>query len=621
VAGVALAVMACACAGDVRVSADDQALLADGARLADSLSVAPHWDDAGVVALGYLERLRLGLGSPFRLAEQAAADPRLPAALGRRTAWALLAATYRGQAFAIDSAALGSDPGTLMPGAVADGGWHRTLIDSAVASASTARTGEEAVRIVYALARAEGLVPARVASAALHAAALARDRRLAAADMRQLLDAARASRNTESSIDALMLAREWRSTRRFLSEAPLLSDALTADAAQAVALAEDLLGRLRREGEAAAWRSSASPAAAVPSTEPATAGADTSRPGVIGDSVGAPISVAGSSVLPPAGAIGATPAARRDDPTLGALATPAAQRLAALPSAQVAFPSAPVIVTLGGFRHALAADTLPGTDSTAELRRARARLVARARTEELLAAEWASLRGTLPAGSAARRELAALVQAAAVAVRPWAQAPAVGVAVGSPTSRPGAEAEVDAVRARDGFRGIEFEAGIAPAWRAASARQLGDAVADLRGVFTELTLDGLRVRVGESPRRDLALALHEPATRTVYLPPTTGAGTVAHELVHDLDWQAARGRVPVGRTPATADALPRTGYRSDHLARAGTGALAQAVRGLGGTRLGAQRPVGAAAPGAAPIDADRPPSGSRGRPTSMWQPS
>jgi hypothetical protein len=598
-AGVAAALLGAACAPDARVSPDDRAQLADGSRLADSLAAASQWDDAGAVALGYLERLRLGLGGPFRLAEQAQADARLPVALGRRTAWALLAAAARGQAYAVDSAALGSDPGALAPGGVVDGGWHRALIDSAVNAARTPRTGEEAVRIAYALASAEGLVTARAAGAAVHAAALSRDRRLAVADVQHLLTAARAVRTATPDADALKVAREWRLSRRFLSEIPLLADTLAPDAAESVALAEALVGRLRQEGSEAALRSAAlSPS---PAADTAPAASDSARPRPDASRRATPDPA--PALTPGLPRTGAAPLARADDPAGAAFPTAAARRLAATSAVRTALPSAPIVVTLGGFRRPAAGDTLADpADSTAELRRVRARLVARARTGELLAAEWAVARAELPAG-AARRELAALVQAAAVAVRPWAQAPAVGVAAGAITTRAGAQAEVDAVRARDGLRGIDYDVETPPAWRAGAARQFSDAVADLRGVFPNVSLDGLRVRMGESPRRDLALALHEPATRTVYLPPATGAGTVAHELVHDLDWQAARGR-PAAAAGARAGAAG--GYQTDRLARTG-GQLAQAVRGLGGTRgTASRRSVGAAAPGAFPVDADRP---------------
>src|SRR3954462_14514965 len=44
--------------------------------------------DALTVGLGYLERLRIGLGSPFRLVDQALHDSRIDPQLGRRVTWA-----------------------------------------------------------------------------------------------------------------------------------------------------------------------------------------------------------------------------------------------------------------------------------------------------------------------------------------------------------------------------------------------------------------------------------------------------------------------------------------------------------------------------------------------------
>jgi hypothetical protein len=84
----------------------------------------------------------------------------------------------------------------------------------------------------------------------------------------------------------------------------------------------------------------------------------------------------------------------------------------------------------------------------------------------------------------------------------------------------------------------------------------------------------------------------------VYLPPATGAGTVAHELVHDLDAQAARTHLAVRGVYGT-DRLTRTG---------GSGDLARAVRALAATTpTGAARnPLGSAPPTALAFDANRP---------------
>jgi hypothetical protein len=540
------------------VAPDDREQLTAGARTVDSLVAAPRVDDAGAVALGYVERLRLGLGSPFRLAEQAASDARLPAALGRQLAWGLLARTARGEAFVLDAVALG-DGSEPTYGLVAEGAWHQATIDSVVAAAPTARTGEESVRVGYALARAEGLVSANIAHAVVHAAALARDRRLAREDAARLLAASR----SEQVYDALELVPMWRAARRLRVETPLMADALAPDAGVAVQGAERLLTYLRQT----------SATIAVPSTEVA----DTSGAAVVA-LVPAPV---------PASAEASEPAP--------VLSVDAARRLAALPSVRDAYPLAPVVVTMGGYRQGEVADSLEDGGASATEMRVRMRLVARATTDERLAAEWAVARAALPTGSAARRELAGLVQAAAVAVRPWAQASAhagTGVDVGS------AAEQVEALRLRDGLRALVFDEDTPAAWRPVAARQLGSAVAELRGVFPDLTLDGLTVRVAESPRRGLALAMHEPRSRTIFLPPATGAGTVAHELMHDLDAQAARTHLAV-RGVYSTDRLTRTG---------GSGDLARAVRALAATTpTGNPRiPLGSAPPTALAFDANRP---------------
>src|SRR5690349_13317999 len=58
--------------------------------------------DELTIALGYLERLRLGMGSPFRLVDEALADRRLDSTTGSRVAWALLERLRRGDAYVID---------------------------------------------------------------------------------------------------------------------------------------------------------------------------------------------------------------------------------------------------------------------------------------------------------------------------------------------------------------------------------------------------------------------------------------------------------------------------------------------------------------------------------------
>jgi hypothetical protein len=81
--------------------------------------------------------------------------------------------------------------------------------------------------------------------------------------------------------------------------------------------------------------------------------------------------------------------------------------------------------------------------------------------------------------------------------------------------------------------------------------------------FRRFDVTGLHVRFGESPLKARALAMHDPVTRTVFLPVASSAGVIAHELAHDLDWQAARTTL---RKPRLATAPTwRFAYSSDWL--------------------------------------------------------
>ena len=501
--------------------------LADGGALVDSLRVAPTVSDVGAIALGYVERLRIGAAAPFRLVEQASVDPRLPAPLRDRLAWALVDRIRRGDAFQLDSAALGDGPDTP-PTVLADGGWHRTFIDSLVRAAPSARTGEEVVRLTYALARAEWLVTPQTAIAAVDAAALARDRRLAQSDAERLL----AAPLTETDSTRLMMARSWRIARLLASERPLLSDDLAPDHTRAVQDADRALTTLR--------------AAALTPVDP---------------------TVATAAAIGTAGTTGSD-----STPFRVAVAT----RLSTLASVRTGFPSPPIVVSLGGFHHE--PHTSAGGQSTAQ--GVRSRLLARARTDESLAAEWTLARAALPVGDPERQLLARAVQAAAVAARTQAQdAPAFA----TPSTVHDGLVAVASLRWRDGIRGVTADAELPPLWGPQTATTLNAAIANLRSVLPELELDGLALRIGENPKHDLALALHDPARRTVYLPPLTAAGTLAHELAHDLDWQTARDTLGVRGVYATDRATRLTPRAARTLPeRAGARTLADAVRVMAG---------------------------------------
>lgn len=576
--GLCAAFLACGCADGSDVAVADRDRMVHGERTLDSLlalaradepipgspalgrdTVPPGLDVGGAVALVYLERLRLGLGSPFQLAESVQHDARVPAGVRRSVAWAILARTARGELNQLDSTALGERPDPWRPGATVDGGRHRTLIDSVIAAAPDARTGEATLRLAYALAEAERLVDGRVSRVVVHAAALARDRRLAAADARRLLDAA--ERRTPDAPDALALLARWRQERRFLVERPLLGDDLRPDEQRAATDAERLLAEFRAAARRPVVRpvdGSAQDGATIglPSDSQVVAGTH----GLGSDREGGLDAGAAAARL----ALPVTPPASGCEDARSFLPCRTAARLAAAPAVLVVRPEAQVAVTLGSFRSMPVPDVRQRSDTNGETV-VRTRMLTRVRTQEALAAEWALAGRRLDPGSPIRRQLAELVHATAVAARPFAQA---RVALPG-DSLADVEQVADALRIGAGLRGVAFERGMPAGWRVPALRDLEEALAELRLALPGVALDGLQVRIGGSPKGDLALALHDPGSRTVFLPPASSAGTVAHELAHDLDWQAARSQFAV-----------RGAYATDRAARDGRGELAAAVRGL-----------------------------------------
>src|SRR5687768_2767694 len=133
------------------------------ARLERSLEATPaeSISVADAVAAGYLERLRLGLGSPFRLIDYALADPLLSDSVRHLVGYAILQRTLEGDTYHAPPAALslaGALPGELPLDLAAR---HVALVDSVVASASDPRGGELTIREAYRLAMAAGSVGRR----------------------------------------------------------------------------------------------------------------------------------------------------------------------------------------------------------------------------------------------------------------------------------------------------------------------------------------------------------------------------------------------------------------------------------------------------------------------------
>jgi hypothetical protein len=485
-----------------RLASDQERALASGRDFADRLvaegrGAVPRSDEA-VVSLGYLERLRLGLGSPFRLIDQALHDPRLVPATRERLAWALLARTLDRVSYELEAAALDRAHVPGVPARRGIGRFHLELIENAIAEAPDPRSGELAVRLAYGLAAAEGSVSSRAPELVVQAAALIRDREVARADAARLLQAAR-----QNGAEAVRLVPLWRAERAFLVEAPLMA-ALPPDAERA---ALELAPRL-----AAGIRA-----------------------------LGPRLAAGGLAPQPRAGA--------------ASLLSPAtAGRLVELADSLDAPPQTPVVVAVDVNRREL----LDAPGLGAAQRRANARFVEGAWNEERLAAEYALLG---PRGGTAGIAPALATLWAAAALRAYGQEEVWFPGFPGPSNRE--------LEDRYGLASVRFDADVPAAWRPYYRRMLDHAIADMQRVLPSLDLRGLRVHFGSPPGRPATLALHDPATRTVYLPPRSSAGTIAHEIAHDIDWQLALRRYRV-----------RGDYGSDRAARYDGDRLAISLRDM-----------------------------------------
>jgi hypothetical protein len=444
----------------------------------DSLSVS----DA--IAAGYLERLRLGLGSPFRLIDYALADRMLPDSARRLVAYALLDRTLRGDAFHAPPEALALG-GAASPLPTELAARHVALIDRVIASASDPRAGELTVREAYRLSAAAGAVGRRAPWLGTQAAALSRDRALARTDVVRLLEMAR-----RKQVDPLGLIPVWRLERRFAVERPLMDNLRPGAEREALTGVGDLvrdidsLAVLERR-----WVS-----------DSLDGGEGTAR-----------------------------------------VSESAARRMAWVATARAAPPQAPITVAVTStVRPRVAA--AGGGDATS--RAALTRFAARAVNEETLAAEYA-LYVAHDASQAAPPSLAVLW--AAVSMRAYGQERVWFPGDGGPT--------VPELKDRYGLASVSFDAAVPTRWRPYYLRMLGVTLSDLQRVLPAFGVRGLGVHFGESPMRDAALAMHDPATRTVFLPIATSAGVIAHELAHDLDWQSARTRYGLRGTYSTDRAV------------------------------------------------------------------
>ena len=484
---------------------------------AESISIA----DA--VAVGYFERLRLGLGSPFRLVDFALNDPLLPDSIRHLVAYGVLQRTLDGDVYHAPAAALSLAGGSMpeLPPSIA--ARHIALIDSVVGSAGDPRGGELTIREAYRLAAAAGSIGRRGPWLGTQAAALARDRELARRDVVSLLATARRNR-----MDPLGLIPVWRLERRFLVERPLM-DSLRSDV-ERVALSDVRAVVRELDSISALERRAVSDSTSLPSRF-----------------------AAGLSAEP-------------------------ARRLAWVAQVRAAPPQAPITVAVTSTVRPI---QLASASLAEPMRDAVGRFVERAMNEESLAAEY-SLFLARDANHAPQPALAVLW--AAVSMRAYGQERVWFPGYSGPS--------VPELKDRFGLASVSFDSEVPTRWRPYYLRMLGSALSDLQRVLPAFGVRGLGVHFGESPMRESALAMHDPATRTVFFPVGTSAGVMAHELAHDLDWQSARTRYGLRGTYSTDRAVRE--YR-DRLAAS---MLELSDAGAGESSLGTDgaRPVPSARP-------------------------
>jgi hypothetical protein len=441
----------------------------------------------------YLERLRLGLGSPFRLIDQVLRDPALDSKRAAELGEAMLARTMMGDAYWARPSALDLISTKARYG-LALGAQHQAVIDSVIVAHPDPRVGELAIRLAYRLASASGAVTPRAPEIATAAAAQSRDRVLSMRDARALFTVA-----DRDGISRLTLMKIWRVTRKFEVERPVIVPLTAREEHDAVESLPALVARIESVTDSAStFRESAR-------------------------------TLYGKNVE-----------RNRGDALANRMATMAAAR--DMP------PLAPVMVAVRGYSGFL-------RSNWDRDRLTRIRFADNISNEETLAAEFALLTAH---ATAPIPEADAAILTAAVALRPFAQERAWLPGEPAPTSRD--------LQARFGVA-VTYDAVVHAKWRPFFQRTLETSLLDMRRVLPGFDPRGLRVHFGISPLGDRALALHDPIRRTIYFPPASHSGVMAHEFAHDLDWQAAKR------------AYGGTGwYRTDHALRQSVDRLAGAVR-------------------------------------------
>jgi hypothetical protein len=179
-----------------------------------------------------------------------------------------------------------------------------------------------------------------------------------------------------------------------------------------------------------------------------------------------------------------------------------------------------------------------------------------------------------------RRQLGRMQLAAGVAARTQAQAPVWFAGDVAPPAE------------SLGIASISFDSDVPKAWRSQYVAAMAAGLRDLRQVFPALRLNEVNVRFRMTSPADSALAMHEPRTRMLHLPVWTAAGTLAHELAHDLDRQVS---IQQGRPGYWSDAVARApgsqGRGSAHRVAVSLRTLTEEISGGRAGRSAPDRPA------------------------------
>jgi hypothetical protein len=495
-------------------SSDIQDLLSRGDAYSGALvqRAETSLNDEEIISLGYLERARLGVGSPFRLIAYARRDERLSEATREKLSYAVLSYTLHGRGYQVDPTVLDILQFLGVTGRSGLGEYHLNLIERTIADAPSALNGERAVRFGYLLAGTERTIEVAPEPVVGYVAALVADRRRAREDASHLLRAASRQR-----VDPLELLEEWRRELRFSVEAPAMAPIAPADEVTETVRGTQLAVSLR----------------------------------TLSQRLSAP--AAGQDTRP-----------RQDFWSRAWLSPGSAQRMQTLAGEHDYPAQAPVAVAVMINREAM----VSRSGLTPWQKRQRARFADAAINEEKLVAAAANL-AAYRAGRGPRVSLVLLQ--ASVFMRGWNQEEPWLPGDPAPSSRD--------LENRFGLASVSFETDVPDAWRPYYRRMLGRSLSDLQRVLPTASLRGLNVRIGPTPSDGGALALHDPRTRTLIMPVSSGAGTLAHEIAHDLDWQLARNRY--GRRGGYATDLAVSRQKGDRLATSLEGLVAAFARDPG----------------------------------------